>query len=61
MVAGSNRGVDRAAAIYSLRKTAKLKPGLRDVLERIAGHPLDRIGEMLPWNWSPAAPAAEAA
>jgi transposase len=59
-------GGERAAAIYSLIETAKLngldpQAWLRDVLDRIADHPNNRIGELLPWNWSPASPAAEAA
>lgn len=46
---------ERAAAIYSLRGTAKLnevnpESYLRYVLERIADHPINRIDELLPWN-----------
>jgi hypothetical protein len=59
LFAGSDRGGERAAAIYSLIDTAKLngldpQAWLRDVFERIADHPNNRIGELLPWNWSPA-------
>jgi len=34
---------------------------LRDVLTRIADHPINHIADLLPWNWQSAAPAAEAA
>jgi len=46
---------ERAAAIYSLIGTAKLngydpEAFLREVLTRIADHPINRIDELLPWN-----------
>jgi transposase len=58
LFAGSDRGGQRAAVIYSLIVTAKLnnvdpQAWLADVLARIAGHPAHRIDELLPWNWRP--------
>jgi len=55
LFAGSDTGGERAAAIYSLIGTAKLngldpEDYLRDVLSRIADHPINRIDELLPWN-----------
>jgi hypothetical protein len=55
MFAGSDRGGERAAAIYSLIGTAKLngvnrEAYLREVLSRIADHPLNRIKELLSWG-----------
>jgi len=55
LFAGSDSGGERAAAIYSLLGTAKLNgldPELymRNVLERIADHPVNRLQELLPWN-----------
>jgi len=52
---GSDAGGERAAAIYSLVESAKLngidpEAYLRDVFERIAEHPINRIEELLPWN-----------
>lgn len=57
---GSDRGGHRAAAMYSLVVTCKMngvdpQAWLADVLSRIAGHPVHRLDEFLPWNWRPAA------
>jgi transposase len=56
LFAGSDRGGERAAAMYSLIVTAKLndvdpRAWLADVLGRIADHPVQRLHELLPWNW----------
>ncbi|PUA41326.1 IS66 family transposase [Pseudomonas protegens] len=57
LFAGSDTGGERAAAIYSLVDSAKLnglnpQAYLTHVLERIAEHPINRVGELLPWNIS---------
>jgi transposase len=56
LFAGSDRGGERAAAIYSLIATAKLnaidpQAWLADVLRRIADQPASRLHELLPWHW----------
>lgn len=56
--AGSDRGGERAAAIYTLMETAKLNgvdphAWLADVLARIAETPSNRLSDLLPWNWNP--------
>jgi transposase len=53
---GSDRGGERAAVMYSLIVTAKMndvdpQAWLADVLARIAEHPVQRLDELLPWNW----------
>jgi hypothetical protein len=58
LFAGSDRGGQRAAAMYSLIVTAKMndidpQAWLADVLARIAEHPARDIDELLPWNWQP--------
>jgi transposase len=60
LFAGSDRGGQRAAALYSLIVTAKLndidpQAWLADVLARIAAHPAHDIDALLPWNWQPSA------
>ena len=56
---GSDTGGHRAAVMYTLIETAKLcdvdpKAWLADVLARIADHPMQRIGDLLPWKWQAA-------
>ncbi|WP_143018399.1 IS66 family transposase, partial [Belnapia rosea] len=65
MFAGSDRGGERAAAMYSLIATAKLndvdpRAWLADVLARIADHPASRLHELLPWHWKAARTAKTA-
>ena len=53
LFAGSDRGGERAAAMYTLIATAKLndidpQAWLADVLRRIADHPAPRLHEFLP-------------
>jgi len=60
LFAGSDRGGQRAAALYSLIVTAKMndidpQAWLADVLARIAEHPARDIDALLPWNWRPPA------
>jgi transposase len=66
LFAGSDRGGQRAAFLYSLIVTAKLndidpQAWLADVLARIADYPASRIDELLPWKWTAQRPAAQAA
>jgi hypothetical protein len=66
MFCGSDRGGQRAAALYSLIVTAKMndldpQAWLADVLARIATYPAHRLDELLPWNWAPTIAIAAAA
>ena len=56
LFAGSERGGDRAAFMYSLIVTAKMndidpQAWLADVLGRMPNMPVSRLPELLPWNW----------
>lgn len=56
MGSGRRRRACRGGPVYSLVETAKLdgldpQAYLRDLLERIADHPINRIDEPLPWNF----------
>ena len=61
---GSDAGGDRAAIIYTVAETAKLngldpEAYIAAVLDRLArGHTIDRLDELLPWNFKPAASPA---
>ena len=67
LFAGSERGADRAAVMATLIITAKLndvdpQAWLADVLARINDHAVDKLDELLPWNWRKPMPSrAEAA
>ncbi len=56
MFAGSQRGGKTMAIAFTLIETAKLngvdpQAWLTDVLSRIADHKINRIDELLPWNY----------
>ncbi len=54
---GSEAGGKRAATLYTVLESAKLngldpEAYLTDVIDRMAkGHPINRLAELLPWNW----------
>ena len=59
LFAGSDRGGERAAVIYTLIQTARLNDvdphaWLADVLARINDHNIQRLDQLLPWNWKTA-------
>jgi hypothetical protein len=59
LFAGSDGGGVRWAILCSLIETCKLNGAeplayIRDVLTRmVEGHPINRLDELLPWNWVP--------
>ena len=58
LFAGSDRGGERAAFMYTLIETAKLndvdpQAWLADVLARIADTPIGQLDPLLPWNCQP--------
>ena len=63
---GSEAGGERAAVIYTVLESAKLngldpEAYLADIIDHMAkGHPINRLSELLPWNWA-AQPARLAA
>jgi hypothetical protein len=50
-------GGERAAILYTVLESAKLngltpEGYLADIIDRMArGHPINRLAELLPWNW----------
>ena len=60
LFAGSDRGGERAAVMYTLIQTARLndvdpQAWLADVLAHINDHNIQKLDELLPWNWKTAA------
>jgi transposase len=57
---GSDEGGNRAAIFYTVTESARLndldpEAYMADVIERLAkGHPINRLAELLPWNWKAA-------
>jgi transposase len=63
---GSDAGGVRAAAFYTLIGTARMngiepEAWLTDVIARIGAHPINRLSQLLPWNWTPPATRSVAA
>ena len=66
LFAGSDRGGERAAFMYSLIGTARLndidpQAWIADVLGRIADTPASCLDQLLPWNWTGTTTAEKAA
>jgi transposase len=66
LFAGSDRGGQRAAFMYSLIGTAKMndidpQAWLADVIARISDMPVSRLPELLPWAWKTPTPEVKAA
>jgi hypothetical protein len=56
LFAGFDSGGERAAIMYTLIQTAKLndvdpQAWLADLLRRINDHNIQKLDELLPWNW----------
>ena len=59
LFAAAERGGHVAATLYSLLGTCRLNKVepyayLKDVLQRLPSHPMNRLAELLPFNWKPA-------
>jgi hypothetical protein len=57
LLAGSERGAQRAALIYTLIGTPKFydvhpQACRRHILARVADHPVHRLEKLLAWNWA---------
>ncbi len=66
LFSGSDAGGERAAAFYTIIRTARLngiepEAYLRDVIAGIGNHPINRLTELLPWNMPPPATHSVAA
>ncbi|KEZ21171.1 Transposase [Sphingobium yanoikuyae] len=66
LFAGSDAGAETLARAMTLIESAKMnnldpQAYLTDLFQRIHDHKINRIDELLPWNWRPLAPLAQAA
>jgi transposase len=66
LFAGSDRGGERTAVMFTLIQTCKLndvdpQAWLADALTRIADHKITDLAALLPWNWKRARSMADAA
>jgi len=67
LFAGADTGAETLARAMTIIETAKMngldpQAYLADILTRIHDHKINRINDLLPWNWSPlTTPQAEAA
>lgn len=64
LFAGSHSGAEKAAMVYSLLGSCKLQDinpyeYLKNVLQRLPEHPVNRLHELLPPNWKSAMVSAE--
>ncbi|MFN7089587.1 MAG: IS66 family transposase [Allorhizobium sp.] len=58
LFAGADTGAETLARAMTIIETAKLngldpQAYLADILARINDHKINRLGDLLPWNWSP--------
>jgi hypothetical protein len=56
---GADTGAETLARAMTIIETAKLnsidpQAYLADILDRIHDHKINRLNELLPWNWAPA-------
>jgi transposase len=62
LFAGADTGAETLARAMTIIETAKLngldpQAYLADILDRIHDHKINRLDELLPWNWEPLAVA----
>ena len=60
LFAGADTGAETLARAMTVIETAKLngldpQAYLADILDRIHDHKINRLDELLPWNWKPIA------
>ncbi|MDO6724969.1 IS66 family transposase [Celeribacter halophilus] len=64
LFAGAETGAETLARAMTIIETAKLngldpQAYLADILDRIHDHKINRLEELLPWNWKPVAASAD--